>query len=294
MKLLKFYLFGFLVLFVVGSKAQTMEQFNGLFNIRLVKDAGIDKQYEITGLFTDQLSKYSASGAQVGDRIIDVSGVMLEILSLKTNGSEINVIARNFGTAVPGLGDGLLYRPSSKGFPLVSNGAMSNVIISAQNTATLAIDKTIPNYASGSILPVSAGKIGDVVLNTGSSKIYRLGIEGWNEVFDIPFKFGFPATANKGDVIYYANDDKNYVYDGGAWVLPKEVSALPVPSKYGDVYYDTGQQKLFMYDVNNKWLNISGASIPGGPGTELPSNTKPGDLFFNTQIIILYMYLILL
>jgi len=44
-----------------------------------------------------------------------------------------------------------------------------------------------------------------------------------------------------------------------------------------------------MYDINNKWINIGGLSIPGGPGTEFPGNSKPGDLYFNTDNNTLYV-----
>lgn len=290
MRYLKYCLFGFLFLCASLTHAQTLRQFNGLFNIQQVTAMGVD-QYQIKGVFQDQSNIFQAREAAVGDRIIDQNGTMFEVLSLSFNGSEIDVVAKKFGNSpAPYLGDGLLYRPTSKGFPLVTNNATLTVMTNAQNTAFLSIDKSIPNYDSGSVLPVSTSKVGDVILNTSDSKVYRLTQSGWITVDNIPYQFGFPDNATKGDVITYAMDDLNYMYNGATWERLKELSGLPAQSKYGDVFYDSGQQKLFMFDANSKWLNISGGSVPGGPGTELPGKSKPGDLFFNTDLNKLFVF----
>lgn len=287
---LKYCLLGLLLLCGALSQAQTLRQFNGLFNIQQVTAMGVD-QYQIKGVFQDQSNIFQAREAAVGDRIIDQNGTMFEVLSLTFNGSEIDVVAKKFGSSpAPYLGDGLLYRPTDKGFPLVTNNATLTVMTNAQNTAFLSIDKKIPNYGSGSALPVSTSKVGDVIMNLSDSKVYRLTPTGWDVVGNIPYQFGFPDNPTKGDVITYAMDDLNYMFNGASWELLKELSGLPAQSKYGDVFYDSGQQKLFMFDANSKWLNISGGSVPGGPGTELPGKSKAGDLFFNTDLNKLFVF----
>lgn len=287
---LKYCLLGLLLLCGGLSQAQTLRQFNGLFNIQQVTAMGVD-QYQIKGVFQDQSNIFQAREAAVGDRIIDQNGTMFEVLSLTFNGSEIDVVAKKFGSSpAPYLGDGLLYRPTDKGFPLVTNNATLTVMTNAQNTAFLSIDKKIPNYGSGSALPVSTSKVGDVIMNLSDSKVYRLTPTGWDVVGNIPYQFGFPDNPTKGDVITYAMDDLNYMFNGASWELLKELSGLSAQSKYGDVFYDSGQQKLFMFDANSKWLNISGGSVPGGPGTELPGKSKAGDLFFNTDLNKLFVF----
>ncbi|WP_316818044.1 tail fiber domain-containing protein [Pedobacter nyackensis] len=286
---MRLYILGFLIFCASYSSAQVLTQFNGLFNIQQITDMG-NNQYQIKGIFSDQGNIFQASGAMAGDRIIDNTGSMFEVISLVTSSQEVDAVTKNLGTRPPSLGDGMLYRPSTKGFPLITNSAMMNVLTTAQNTAVLAIDKSIPNYNSGSSLPQSSSKLWDVVLNTSDSKVYRLEQGGWVTVDNIPFVFGFPANANQGDVIYYGIDDKNYVFNGASWELLKELSALPTSAKFGDVFFVEGEKKLYMMSKDGDWAPISSMSIPGGGDTELPANPKPGDLFFNTDLNKLYVY----
>ncbi|WP_052496015.1 tail fiber domain-containing protein [Pedobacter lusitanus] len=288
MKISRFCIFIILIFSVCSSKAQSISQFNGQFLIQKIESLGSD-EYQIRGVFSDQSSVFQATDVLPADRIIDGGGKMFQIISLTTEGSIINALSKGMDGAAPTIGDGLIYRPSNKGFPLITSNAGAAILTSANNTATLSIDYSIPNYGSGTALPAASAKLGEVVLLSGNSKIYKMESGGWKMVTNIPFVFALPENAVKGDVVYNALDDKNYTYDGSAWILPKVLAALPAQSKYGDVFYDTSQQKLFMFDANNKWANISGASIPGGPGTEFPGNTKPGDLYFNTDNNALYV-----
>ncbi|MET4142415.1 hypothetical protein, partial [Pedobacter sp. UYP1] len=288
MKISRFCVFIILIFSVCSSKAQSIVQFNGQFVIQKIEAMGIN-EYQIRGVFTDQSGVFQSTDGLPGDRIIDGSGKMFEIISLTTEGSIINALSKAMDGVAPTIGDGLIYRPSAKGFPLITNNAGVAILTSAQNTATLSIDNSIPTYGSGTTLPEATAKVGDVVLLSGNSKIYKMETGGWKMVTNIPFVFGLPDNAVKGDVVYNALDDQNYTYDGNSWILPKVLTALPTQSKYGDVFYDKSQQKLFMFDVNNKWINIGGLSIPGGPGTEFPGNSKPGDLYFNTDNNTLYV-----
>ncbi|MBB6274626.1 hypothetical protein HDF26_005108 [Pedobacter cryoconitis] len=288
MKISRFCIFIILIFSVCSSRAQSIVQFNGQFVIQKIEALGIG-EYQIRGAFSDQSGVFQSSDALSGDRIIDGSGKMFQIVSLTTEGSIINALSKAMDGLAPTIGDGLIYRPSAKGFPLITNNAGVAILTSANNTATLSIDNSIPTYGSGTALPEATARVGDVVLLSGNSKIYRMETGGWKMVSNIPFVFGLPDNAVKGDVVYNALDDQNYTYDGKSWVLPKVLTSLPAQSKYGDVFYDKSQQKLFMFDANNKWVNIGGVSIPGGPGTEFPGNSKPGDLYFNTDNNTLYV-----
>lgn len=276
------------------GKAQTIRQFNGHLLILEVNSSG-SGVYKIRGTFTDPSFKYSANDAMAGDRIMDQSGSTYEITSIALNGSEITAVTKSLENVDGKLGDGIIYRPTKKGFPLITQDTPQGVLVNALNTATISIDTSIPNYVIGTNLPSSTAKEGDVIMLDSDAKLYKLTGSRWALISDgdIPTDYNNPASSappgNKGDIIKSYWDDKYYVFNGSSWTAPDIQSSLPVMSKFGDVYFDKSQNKLFMFS-NGKWMNISGASIPGGPGTELPGQSKPGDMFFNTDLNILYVF----
>ncbi|RAJ33498.1 endosialidase-like protein [Pedobacter cryoconitis] len=273
--------------------AQMIKQFNGHILISKVeyKNQG---EFTIKGNFSDPGFNYTANDVNAGDVIIDVMGSSYKIQSLVLNGAEITAETKALESANPQLGEGIIYRPTGKGFPLITQETPGAILVSAINTATISIDNKIPNYDSGTSLPQSSNKIGDVIILSTDSKIYKLTASGWGQVSEsgIPMDYSSPVSTappgQKGDLIKSYWDNKFYYFDGSSWLPPSENSNLPGLSRFGDVYFDTSQNKLFMFS-NGKWLNISGSSTPGGPGTEFPSNTKPGDLYFNTDNNTLYV-----
>ncbi|WP_316841112.1 tail fiber domain-containing protein [Pedobacter gandavensis] len=276
------------------SQAQTMRQFNGKFSIVEVNYLA-QGEYKIRGNFSDDTYTYSAIDAKIGDRIMDMSGSSYQIISLTVSGTEITAHTKSLENVDGKLGLGLIFRPSPKGYPLITQETPGIVLFNALNTATLSIDASIPNYASGTSLPVVTVKEGDVVSLIPDNKIYKLTVKGWQllNADNIPVDYSSPVSSappgNKGDVLKSYWDDKFYLFNGTGWVAVPESTSLPTLPNFGDVYFDTSQGKLFMFS-DGKWLNISSASIPGGPGTELPKLPKPGDMFFNTDLNILYVY----
>lgn len=296
MKMNKIFTFIF-VLTLIGFNvnAQSLKQFNGQFNITYINSTG-SLSYDINGTFSDAANFFNANNAKVGDRIIDSYGNTFEILTINVNGSTINTTAKAFDNNPPTIGIGVIYRPTKSGFPLTALNTPATVLTVASNTATLSIDDHIPSYTSGTSLPILSGTLGDVIFNTSDQLIYKLTSTGWISVqtSNIPMDYSMPATSappgSKGDVIISFWDNLYYVFDGAAWMSPKQVSSIPTVPKFGDVFFVTGERKLYMMGNDSKWAVINSASIPGGPGTELPTKSKPGDMFFNTDLNILYVF----
>lgn len=284
-----------LILHTTISRGQSLKQFNGQFSISYINANG-GMNYDINGTFSDGASTFSASQVKVGDRIIDPAGNTFEILTVSANGSLISTTSKGFDPTPPGIGVGVIYRPTVNGFPLTTVNTPPTVLTTALNTAMININSTIPSYGSGSSLPGSAGSIGDVVFNTGDNQIYKLTGSGWISIAagTLPIDYSSPVTSapagTKGDMLLSYWDDKVYVFDGSSWTAPPNVSALPTSAKFGDVFFVTGEKKLYMMGDDSKWAPISSASIPGGPTTELPTSSKPGDVFFNTDENKLYVY----
>lgn len=286
----------FLVVLKFSASAQTITQFNGQFSILYVNTGQEANVFEIRGTFSDGASNFTADQVRVGDQIIDKIGTTFEILTVTVDGSTINTTAKAFSGVPPGIGVGIIYRPSARGFPLTTTNAPATALTSASNTAILAINAAIPNYTIGDALPVSSGKVGDVIFNTSDGVLYKLTDDGWRTIpgDGIPTVFANPPSSadagTKGDVFLSYWDSKYYVFDGSSWALAQNLSSLPVTAKYGDVFFVKGEMKLYMMGGDGKWKVISSASIPGGPGVELPTQSKPGDMFFNTDKNALYVY----
>jgi len=279
----------------MSGYGQTLDQFNGLFNILTIKSIGSD-QYEIVGNFTDETNKFPASQVLSNDQIIDPSGNTYRITAVSSvNGSMISVLALDLaGGKFPTGGYGIIFRPTKNGYPLITNNVPSNLLSKAVNSATISIDSDLPMFSSGTNLPQIDYKEGDVVIYGVDNIIYRLATTGWSQnTSSPPYKFGSLSSIpveQKGELIYLYSDSKYYVSDGTSWVTIPVVSTLPAVAKFGDVYYDTGQKKLFMLSFDSQWLPISSSSIPGGGSADLPTSPNPGDLFFNTDENKLFVY----
>lgn len=293
MNVIKYYLLlGFLCLSATGL-SQTVKQFNGNLDIILINSKG-NLEYDINGLFSDPSNSFSSTEARQGDVIIDVNGSAYKILNLSSNGTQINTRVKAFNSVPPFMGMGVIYRPTTSGFPLISVNTAPNVLTAALNTATINIDANMASFASGSGLPTRSGSIGDVV--SFENALYKLTVSGWAIIplGGVPIDPSFPVTSaspgTKGDVIRSMWDNKYYFYDGSSWVSPPVVSVLSASAKFGDVFYVTSEKKLYMMDDEGSWNNISSSSIPGGTENDIPDTNEPGDLFFNTDKNILYVY----
>ena len=296
MKLFKICLFLFILFFtVLDTQAQTRKQFNGQFTITYINSTG-NLTYDINGSFSDGSNAFIANQAQVGDQIIDLSGNIFEVMTLSVNGSTINTTAKGFDNNPPVIGIGAFYRPTANGFPLITVNTATSILTTTLNSATISIDAKMPAYLSGTALPLSSGTVGDIIYVSGDQLIYKLGTSGWKAVQsgDIPTSYSNPVSSsppgNKGDVILSYWDNLFYTFDGSAWVEPKRMQSLPLSAKFGDIFFVTGENKLYMMGNDGKWSVISGSAIPGGAETDKPLDSKPGDLFFNTETNTLLMF----
>ena len=66
-------------------------------------------------------------------------------------------------------------------------------------------------------------------------------------------------------------------------------TALPTTSKLGDGFYNTTENKLYLYN-GTSWIPIGGATVPNGTSTGFPTPSKTGDMYFNTDDNSAYIY----
>ena len=278
--------------------AQTKRQLNGRFTIDGIYQTA-DVIYSITGQFADPMGIFPAADIRQGDRIIDYSGNSYEIQTVTAAGSFISASAKALETGptiLRTLGAGIIYRPTAKGFALTVPDASAALTSAVLNSSMITIDEKTPTFSYGTSLPASSYKLGDVIHNTTEAKYYKLTSGGWSVVSasDIPYSFDSDISAVppgvKGDLVQMFFTGKVYFFDGSSWNLPTELATLPATVRFGDIFYVTVEQKLYMADVNSNWVPISGSTIPGGNNTNLPTNSKPGDLFFNTDTNTLLVY----
>ena len=281
--------------FVLSAHAQTIKQFNGAFNILNIKSL-VSNEYEIVGSFSDASGVFQANSVTAGDQIIDGMGNAYKITVVTSvSGDKITVTTTDLtGGKFPVGGQGIIFRPSTRGYPLISTSTSALVLSNVVNTATLSINADIPDHSTGAALPSAPWKPGDVVIFSGDTKLYTLSGSSWLMLSTTPaFKFGTPGATPvgpKGDLANFYPENKIYISNGSAWVLVPTVSALPSMPKFGDIYFLENEKKLYMLGNDGKWLPISGAAIPGGPAVELPTGSKPGSLFFNTDLNKLFVY----
>lgn len=278
-----------------NSLGQIKRQLSGRFNIIEVSKIG-DLSYRIIGDFSDPQNNFSAQDVRLNDRIVDITGNSFTISSITVAGVRITALTTSLESKDGVLGEGMIFRPTGKGFPLTVTDAPASLNTTLINSAVLTIDEKTAVYSSGNSLPESSNVIGDVIFNSSEAKIYKLSSTGWIVISDdeIPLSFdpdiSSTPAGTKGSLIRNFFDETVYVYDGNSWTAPPNVSALPTSAKFGDVFFVTGEKKLYMMGDDSKWAPISSASIPGGPTTELPTSSKPGDVFFNTDENKLYVY----
>lgn len=300
MNYFKLYLFLFVFLFTISiGNAQMLSALNGSFNITGI-DQVSEKSWEIKGDFTDTSgSGFTSANIQSGDRLIDSNGNSYEIVSVGQSDGKTQLICtslENSLSLVRSIGTGILFHPSKKGISLAVVDAPALLAVKAMNSSLLTIDAKTPVFSSGPVLPVFSYSIGDVVLNSSDNNYYLLNMTGWNMIAstDIPQSYEADILSvppgDKGDMIYMYFASQYYCFNGTEWIIPTIISSIPEKPNYGDVFYVTGEQKIYMYSADSEWVGISGASTPGGSETDMPTINNAGDLFFNTDRNILYVY----
>jgi hypothetical protein len=287
-----FYIF----LCILHSSAQTKRQYSGAVQIMDATPVTSNVANALTLYCPVENEFFQGSSVSIGDIVIDPSGHSFTIDYISPNPtSTIYCTVKCSDGIDANIGYGVLFRPTTKGLFLSGADIPSNVLSTAINAALLTIDGNTPNYYSGSALPAPSGySIGDVVYNTTNLTIYQLATSGWTSVSGIQTSFAWPASdepvTTKGSVVMNANDNQYYVCDGTTWNLAPNITSLPTTYKYGDVYYTTSDNKLYMMGEAGSWMSISSTSIPAGPVTDRPTSPKPGDFFFDNVDNILYVY----
>jgi len=299
MKLRKKHIIGVTFLFCAFTmNAQVLTQLNAQISINLPPNAITSKVLnDLTFTFTDYSGKFTPDMVRIGDVIIDEYGNSFEIAinSPVATGSDVFVTVKCLNRNDAQTGYGVIYRPTSKGFPLMGVELMPKVLTATINSALLVIDGKTANYVSGSNLPASSVyAVGTVVQNPVTLDMFRLLNTGWSQidVTTLPNSFASPPSSEPpgtlGDVVFNNGDGNNYYFNGTTWVPVISVSALPTIYKFGDIFFVTGENKLYMFGSNDVWTAISGSSVPVGPTP--PPTPKPGDLFFDSSFNILYVY----
>ncbi len=287
-----FYIF----LCILHSSAQTKRQYSGAVQIMDATPVTSNVANALTLYCPVENEFFQGSSVSIGDIVIDPSGHSFTIDYISPNPtSTIYCTVKCSDGIDANIGYGVLFRPTTKGLFLSGADIPSNVLSTAINAALLTIDGNTPNYYSGSALPAASGySIGDVVYNTTNLTIYQLAASGWTSVSGIQTSFAWPASdepvTTKGSVVMNVNDNQYYVCDGTTWNLASNITSLPTTYKYGDVFYTTSDNKLYMMGEAGSWMSISSASIPAGPVTDRPTSPKPGDFFFDNVDNILYVY----
>ena len=289
-----YFLFGLFT--SVVSSAQVITTFNGQFKVTYI-NAIDDVQFELKGIFTDNSMNFTAGDVMTGDRIVDGRGYMFEVQNITgINGSEISTVSKALNGNAPTMGFGIIFHPSASGYPMTAAGTSDVVMSSVINTSTLSIDGNSASYSSGSSLPGSLYNLGDVVQLTGNLKLYKLTNVGWSQLpeGDIAISYYSPVAntpaGQRGDVVVSYWDGLFYVYDGSQWTSPVQIAETPGMSKYGDIFYHTTEQKLYMMGAEGEWHCISSSTMAGGPTGDRPVSTTPGDFYFSTDENILYLF----
>ncbi|KAA8485940.1 endosialidase-like protein [Arcticibacter tournemirensis] len=277
---------------------QTIKQFNGLFNITAVKT--VASQYEITGYFTDNSNTFTASNVLANDQIIDPNGTALKISTITSiSGNQIVAVCDNTSTNYPSIGMGIIFRPTTSGYPLIANSTPTNILNTALNTSTISIDSDLPSFNSGPALPTIPYVSGDVIRLSSNSSFFKLANSRWSQLTATPsVKFAMTVDVvpvdPAGTIALVLGSQKYYYSDGALWKEIPAILSLPVLPKFGDVFFVTGEKKLYMYADGGvdgaKWMPISSSGIAGGGTADFPTDPKPGDLFFNTDNNTLYLF----
>ena len=290
--IIAFYIF----FFVLYSNAQTKRQFSGAVQIMESTPVNSTVSDALTLFCPVEDDYFQGSGVMVGDIVIDPLGHSFVIDFISPNPtSTIYCTVKCSDGIDASIGSGVLFRSTTKGLYLSGADIPSNVLSTAINSALLTIDGSTPNYYSGLTLPVSSGySNGDVVYNTTNLAVYKLTNTGWVTVSGIQPSFAWPPSdepvTTKGSVVMNINDNQYYVCDGTTWNLAPSITSLPTAYKYGDVYYTTSDNKLYMMGQSSDWISISGSSVPTGSTSGFPASPKIGDFFFDNVNNVLYVY----
>jgi len=290
--IIAFYIF----FFVLYSNAQTKRQYSGAIQIMESTPINSTVSNALTLFCPVEDNYFQGSGVMVGDIVIDPLGHSFVIDFISPNPtSTIYCTVKCSDGIDASIGSGVLFRSTTKGLYLSGADIPSNVLSTAINSALLTIDGSTPNYYSGSILPTASGySIGDIVYNSVNLTVFKLTNIGWAIVSGIQPSFAWPPSdepiTTKGSVVTNINDNQYYVCDGSTWNLAPSVTFLPAAYKYGDVFYTTSDNKLYMMGEAGSWMPISSSSIPSGPIADLPTSPKVGDLFFDKVNNVLYVY----
>jgi len=274
--------------------AQTKRQFSGPVIIaHTIITPGIENGFTLT--INAETDYFRGANVLIGDVIIDVIGNSFQIDYIAQYASIIICTAKCIDGVDAFDGDGLLFRPTSKGLYLTSSDIPSNVLATAVNSSLLTLNATTPTYYSGGTLPSSTGySVGDFLFNSVSSVVFELTSNGWTVVSNIPMSYAYPATSESsvavGTVVQNYFDNLFYKCDGTASTLIPNVNSLPVFYNYGDVFYTTSDSKLYMMGSSGNWVAISGASVPSGPVSIRPASAITGDFFFDNVNNVLYVY----
>ncbi|HYK55860.1 MAG TPA: hypothetical protein VEV15_05235, partial [Flavisolibacter sp.] len=280
--------------------AQTVKQFNGIFNVRFYQ-VNSTNDLVIAGDYVDQGGEgYTYTDLKSGDQIIDAKGDAFEILSVSYNFNysgttyPVYTTVKALNKANPTIGLGTAFRPTTRNFPLIATNASPSLTTKTLNSSIVKIDQAIPKYGTGLSLPIVTTADGDIVISSLDSKPYIYNNGNWEEVTAITSKFAasLPGTVDpKGTVIklLLAPGGPIYYSNGSAWVIPPVVSSFAVKPKYGDIFYVSGEGKLYMYDGNDKWTVLGGGPVP----LPLPPSTgdaKPGEIYYDTAAHRIYVF----
>jgi len=283
-----------ITIFLLGAlcgSAQVLRQFNGVVNIDQLSIEviipGVETRANMT--FTDPAGKFSGLDTQVGDHIIDAAGNGFEVTIISyADGGNLKLTVKSLDGVDLAPKIGVLYRPTSKGINLLGLSDDPTLVGTVVNSALLQINNSIPLITSGTVLPTVTTTIGTDAIYNGS--VYQYTGAGWVIVTSIPSVFSL-GSGNAGDVVVGILDGVYYVCTGGSsWNPIPTVTALPIPPKLGDIFYNTSENKLYMMGNSGVWMAISGSSIPVGPISDRPTSPKSGDFFFDKVDNVLYVY----
>jgi len=289
-----------IVLFFLGiiSHSQTIKQLNGIFNISTAKDLG--GSYQIVGTFSDPSNTFTASNIVTGDQIIDKYSNAFTITNITSiTGSSVSVIATALNSQAPYIGEGIIYRPTTNGYPLLAQNTPSAILNTVVNTSAVSITSDLPKFQYGSSLPINTYTIGAFIMNSTDGNFYQLTSSGWiQQTPSVTSSFAMDPTsvavAASGTILYLRRSGAYYISDGTQWNVITKVTSLPTIPNFGDVYYVTGENTLYMCvddgTGNTKWMPISNSGISSGGSSDFPGNPKPGNLYFNADNNTLYLY----
>ncbi len=280
----------------IHCNAQTKRQYSGGVFIADATPLVSNSTNALTLQCLVENENFHGFNVQVGDIVIDNSMHSYEIDYISPNPTTfIYCTVKCLDKVDAAVGNGILFRPTTKGLYLSGADIPSNVLSTALNSALLTIDGATANYYTGVMLPPSSGySLGSVVLNSTTSLVYTLTTSGWAALSSIQDGYDYPASSRPaeaaGTVVKNYFDTQYYVCDGTTWNLVPNLASLPITYKYGDVFYTTSDSKLYMMGNSGSWMSISSSTIPSGSIVDLPTSPKIGDFFFDKVNNVLYIY----